>query len=160
MKLTIILSDKLIGIDGQFVSITQQDLSWVPSNIHAVQWYNTWGEVEYTDGTFNEKIEELGIFEQAIDVYNNEKKRLEDEERLKNEALEASIDYWKELRILRDDKLFRCDWTQVPDAPLTEVQIEQWKIYRQTLRDLPENITDPKPLVKDVTNSNWPGPPA
>ena len=160
MKLTIILSDKLIGIDGQFVSITQQDLSWVPSNIHAVQWYNTWGEVEYTDGTFNEKIEELGIFEQAIDVYNNEKKRLEDEERLKNEALEASIDYWKELRILRDDKLFRCDWTQVPDAPLTEVQIEQWKIYRQTLRDLPENITDPKPLVKDVTNSNWPVPPA
>ena len=160
MKLTIILSDKLIGIDGQFVSITQQDLSWVPSNIHAVQWYNTWGEVEYTDGTFNEKIEELGIFEQAIDVYNNEKKRLEDEERLKNEALEASIDYWKELRILRDDKLFRCDWTQVPDAPLTEVQIDQWKIYRQTLRDLPENITDPKPLVKDVTNSNWPVPPA
>lgn len=160
MRLTIITSDKLIGIDGKFVSITKQDLSWIPSNIHAVQWHNTWGEVEYVDKSPNEKIEELGIFEQAIDVYNNEKKILEDEERLKNEAFEASIDYWEEFRILRDDKLFRSDWTQVPDAPLTEAQVGQWKNYRQALRDLPENITDPKSLVKDLTNSNWPTSPA
>ncbi len=45
MRLTIIADDKCVGVDGEFVSPI--DLSQLDSTIHAVQWYGTYGEVEY-----------------------------------------------------------------------------------------------------------------
>ena len=149
MRITIIPSDKTIGIDGDFLLSIQQDISWVPENIHAVQWYNTWGEVEYTDDSPNERIEELGIYQQAVIDFNNELKRIEDEQKAQEEAIEASRDYWEELRSLRNQKLTQSDWTQVSDAPFTEEQKISWQSYRQALRDLPENTEDPK-------NPVWP----
>lgn len=152
MRLIIIPSDKFISIDGQGLLDIEQDLSWIPSDVHAVQWYDTWGEVEYNDGSPNERIEELGIFEQAIQNYFADIQRIEDDK----EAAEAARDYWSELRTLRDQRLTESDWTQVADAPLTEDQKFSWQIYRQALRDLPENISDPKPLVLDPNHSDWP----
>jgi hypothetical protein len=148
MRLTIIPEDKVIGIECEFLNI---NCSWIPSNIHAVQWYDTWGEIEYNDGSPNERIEELGIFEQSVEDYNNEVQRIEN----KKEESEAARDYWEELRVLRNQRLTESDWTQVADAPLTEEQKDAWKNYRQELRDLPENITDPKPLVLDSNHSSW-----
>lgn len=54
------------------------------------------------------------------------------------------------LRRKRDVILARCDWTQVPDAPVDQAA---WAVYRQQLRDLPSNTTDPR-------NPAWPSPPA
>ena len=155
MRLIIIPSDKAIGIDGEFFSKIGEDLSWIPSNIHAIQWYDTWGEVEYNDGSPNEKIEELGIFSQASETFENEKVRLENERLAEEAALGETRDYWSELRSIRDSILSQCDWTQTLDAPLTEEQKTSWKIYRQALRDLTKNITDPKPLVLDPNHSDW-----
>lgn len=156
MKLTIVPSDKTICIDGQCILEIQQDLSWIPTNIHALQWYDTYGEVEYNDGSPNEKIEELGIYQQAVIDYQNEIQRLEDEKIAQEAASEAARDYWSELRMMRDQLLSNSDWTQIPDAPLTETQKTAWQTYRQQLRDLPENIQDPKPLVLDSSHSDWP----
>lgn len=155
MKLTIILSDKVIGIDGVFLNCNQEDIDWIPSNIHAVQWYDTWGEVEYIGETPNERIEELGIYEKAIEVYENETKKIQDE----LDAIEAARDYWQELRIIRDSKLSESDWSQMPDSPLSEEKKIEWREYRQELRDLPENITDPKPLFLNLDDSAWPTKP-
>jgi len=47
---------------------------------------------------------------------------------------------WQELRNNRDLLLLKCDWTQVPDAP---VNTAEWATYRQVLRDLPDNTADP-----------------
>jgi hypothetical protein len=152
MRLTIIPSDKYIAVDDNRLLQIQQDLSWIPYNIHAVQWYDTWGEVEYIDETPNEKIEELGIFEQAVVDFNNEKKRIQDE----LDAIEAERDYWEELRILRNQRLSECDWTQVADVQLSDAKKAEWTLYRQQLRDLPENIADPKPLVLDENHFSWP----
>ena len=152
MRLTIIPGDKYIAIDNNGLFVLQQDLNWIPSNVHALQWYDTWGEVEYNDETPNERIENLGIFEQAITDFNNEKKILQDE----LDAIEAARDYWEELRVLRNERLSDCDWTQISDVPFTEEQKISWKNYRQLLRDLPESITDPKQLVVNPTDSNWP----
>lgn len=152
MKLTIILSDKVIGIDSVFLNCNQEDIDWIPSNIHAVQWYDTWGEIEYNDGSPNERIEELGIFEQAIVTYELEKKKIQDE----LDAIEAARDYWEELRLLRNSKLSESDWSQMPDCQLSEEKKIEWRTYRQELRDLPENITDPKPLVINENDPNWP----
>ena len=53
------------------------------------------------------------------------------------------------MRELRDGRLKDSDWTQVPDAP---VDAAAWAVYRQQLRDLPANTTDPR-------NVEWPEPP-
>lgn len=41
------------------------------------------------------------------------------------------------LRYIRNNMLLQTDWTQVPDAPLSSEQKQQWATYRQQLRDLP-----------------------
>jgi len=170
MRLAIIPSDKIIFIDGEHLYDIKQDLSWIPSSIHAVQWYDTWGEIEYIDGSPNERIEELGIFEQAVLDFNNEKERIDtelealnienEEKKIAEElALEAARDYWKEFRNIRDSLLSRCDWTQSPDSPLTEEKKAEWATYRQSLRDLPITITNPKSMVIDLNHENWPTKP-
>ena len=52
-------------------------------------------------------------------------------------------EFWDDIIEKRNGKLRACDWTQIPDSPLTEEKKAEWATYRQTLRDLP-------------TNSNWP----
>lgn len=156
MRITIIVPDKSIGIDYNFIGDIQQDLSWIPSNVRAVQWDGEKGHIEFNDGSLNEIINELGLYSRAIETYNNEKQRLIDEQKAQEEAREAARDYWKELRYIRNQKLTECDWTQFSDVSLSEEQKNSWKVYRQALRDLPNNITDPKPLVNDMNNSQWP----
>ncbi len=53
---------------------------------------------------------------------------------------------WILLRQHRDNLLKDSDWTQVPDAP---VDATTWATYRQHLRNLPSNTTDP-------LNVSWP----
>lgn len=52
-------------------------------------------------------------------------------------------------RSKRNALLASSDWTQVPDAPVDQAA---WATYRQALRDLPQNTTDPREVV-------WPTPP-
>lgn len=54
------------------------------------------------------------------------------------------------LRAQRDRLLKESDWTMFTDAPTNKTA---WKAYRQALRDLPANTTDP-------LNPEWPTPPA
>lgn len=39
--------------------------------------------------------------------------------------------------------LYRCDWTQLADSPLTDAERAAWASYRQTLRDLPQQAGFP-----------------
>ena len=57
------------------------------------------------------------------------------------------------LRVDRNKLLAASDWTQSPDSPLSEAQQQSWRDYRQALRDLPENTTDP-------LNPTWPSKPS
>ena len=59
---------------------------------------------------------------------------------------------WEVIRKERTIKLYYCDWTQLPDAPLTEQQKTDWTTYRQALRDI-TNQADP-------FNISWPTEPA
>ena len=43
-------------------------------------------------------------------------------------------------RINRNDLLKQSDWTQLPNNPLTSEKQEEWAVYRQQLRDIPETI--------------------
>ena len=92
MRLSIIPCDKSVYIDG--VSYLDVDMTWVPKiegkEIHAVQWFNDEGEVEFVGNFENLKIKKLGVFEKAIKLWNAKKaeddklkqQQLEEEERL------------------------------------------------------------------------------
>ena len=54
---------------------------------------------------------------------------------------------WAAVRAERDRRLADCDWTQVPDAPLTVTDREGWADYRQALRDIPQTQADPDSIV-------------
>jgi hypothetical protein len=58
------------------------------------------------------------------------------------------------LRFERNTRLYQCDWTQLPDTPLTAPQVTAWRTYRQELRDYMNAVTDP------FTPPAWPVPPA
>ena len=55
-------------------------------------------------------------------------------------------------RALRDRLLRECDWTQLPDAPLSAEQRNAFSAYRQALRDLPSDLEFP--------HGEWPTVPA
>lgn len=57
---------------------------------------------------------------------------------------------WTVLRQTRNQILADSDWTVLADSPTSTAA---WKTYRQQLRDLPANTTDPFNVV-------WPTPPA
>ena len=60
---------------------------------------------------------------------------------------------WKELRTQRNKRLAECDWVVIR-AYSTETPVpEEWKVYMQTLRDLPSTTEDP-------ANPVWPVQPA
>ncbi len=64
-----------------------------------------------------------------------------------------NIDYWQLLRHERNFLLAKSDRYMYWDSPLTDEQKQQWATYRQALRDLPANTTDP-------ANPTWPTKPS
>lgn len=59
---------------------------------------------------------------------------------------ELELSAWEWIRADRNARLATCDWTQLPDAPLTNVQTSEWVTYRQELRDITEQA-DPFAVV-------------
>lgn len=52
------------------------------------------------------------------------------------------------VRLMRNQRLSDCDWTQLPDAP---VNAESWSEYRQALRDIPSQEGFPWEIIWPVT---------
>ena len=49
--------------------------------------------------------------------------------------------YIKELRSIRNHLLAKCDWTDLPNAPLTEEKKLEWQTYRTNLRNITNGLT-------------------
>lgn len=160
--LSILLNEEYItGIDKSY-------FDWVPSDVHAVQWYGDQygGDIEFgSPNPFapkkpNQRITKLGEWEKLVTIFNEEKQRREQAKIAEEEAKEAARNYWEELRSIRNGKLYSSDWTQLADAPITAQKVSEWESYRQQLRNLPDNITDPKPMVLAYYNGeihpDWP----
>jgi hypothetical protein len=56
------------------------------------------------------------------------------------------------LRNQRNEKLQQSDFSMLPDHRLSRENEEEWKVYRQALRDIPSTTEDPE-------NPVWPEPP-
>lgn len=54
---------------------------------------------------------------------------------------------WEMVKQQRDKLLQKCDWTQLPDAILTDAERTAWQDYRQTLRDIPQDFINPDDVI-------------
>ena len=144
-KVSIVAEDKTVTKDG--TACPDLSLSWLPSNVWAVHWDGSKGEVEYNDGTPNLAISELGVYAQAITDFDA---NIANAPETVTRGFQMSA--INELRTVRDGKLDSSDWTQIADAPLTDSKKAEWVTYRQALRDLPATASDP-------SNPTWPTEP-
>jgi hypothetical protein len=81
----------------------------------------------------------------------NEKPPKEEFEAKLQELIDAQP--WKELREERNERIARTDYLFTSDYPHATEEVKQaWLDYRQALRDLPANTTDPE-------NPVWPQAP-
>jgi hypothetical protein len=55
-------------------------------------------------------------------------------------------------QVTRNDLLYKSDWTQITNNPLTPELQQQWAVYRQQLRDITEQSGYPFNII-------WPTPP-
>lgn len=72
MRVTIIPIDGAVSVDGK--GFGGLDLSFMDASVHAVQWYETHGEIEVKDPitgrmVANEVITSIDAFQPAIDVW-------------------------------------------------------------------------------------------
>ena len=95
-KLTIIVDDGLVSVDGE--SYTGIDLSEIAAeNIHAVQFYGTWGEVEFKpfvhldeDGVARLRKPENAVFgADGVSVFDREMQRWNDAKQAAAQAAAA-----------------------------------------------------------------------
>ena len=153
MKLSIVRIDKAVLKDGEGYVV--DNLDWLDSNIHAIQWDTDKGEVEYVDGSENLVITDIEPYKQALTDWENAK--------AKEAAAEAVTDetWEKWFRETRNDLLFASDWTQLSDSPLNDLKKNEWKNYRQALRDMPTTKTATyKELVENLEHSDYPKQPS
>lgn len=81
MQLTIIVSDKFVSIDK--VGYFDVDMSTISSNVSAVQWYETQGEIEIKDSSGkiieNRPIISIDEFQPIIDSWTQQKLKAQQE---------------------------------------------------------------------------------
>ncbi len=92
MRVTMIVDDSLMSVDGKpFRTVEMPELA--AGNVHAVQWYDNYGEVEYKGGFDhilkmptrppNEYLDSFADYQKYVDAYNieNAKQMLLEKER-------------------------------------------------------------------------------
>lgn len=137
--MTIIIDDSSVGKGEQKTNklfFDQLDFSScsIPSNVHALQWDGSSGEVEFNDGTLNQTITELPSWAVSCsDLWESAKYALDnpapltDEEKILNNKNKA-----REL-------LFMSDWATLPDVNLSNQS--EWITYRSLIRSIFLNPT-------------------
>lgn len=96
------------------------------------------------------------VWQGDIDLINNRIDNLKfvDPDTLRNLDDEKKYILAK-IRHKRNEFLYESDWTQVNDVPFSESKKEEWKKYRQELRDITENL-----VVEIDMDLKWPTKPS
>ena len=89
MNVTIVKEDKVVMIDGEAMNFDFD----LPTNVWAIQWNGSTGEIEFNDGTPNATITDFSAYQSLVDGHATEKKRLADEEAQAAIDAEAALTY-------------------------------------------------------------------
>lgn len=127
-RITIINEDKSMYIDGEAYS--GLDVSSMPSELHALQWFDTFGHIEYItndDGTTqaNEPITELPLWVDTIKVEWDKAKAAKEQQDLEHEeflnqvksvADEIAIEAEKKAQWLAEQEILKQQQLTNPDS--------------------------------------------
>jgi hypothetical protein len=107
--------------------------------------------VEYP--TLPDDVVEMSAEERSfyIDEINNKGNQLLLVEGVLTLAKPEAIITWETIRLDRNSLLNASDYTQIPDFPGDK---EAWATYRQELRDVPQQFSDPKDVVWPTKPNN------
>jgi hypothetical protein len=76
------------------------------------------------------------------------------------EIAESQEQLAEAMKFMRDVFLKESDWTQLPDCQLPQEMIDQWRIWRQYMRDLPALLDTPMQYVVEINDPPEDGRPA
>ena len=154
-KLTIIPSDKFIGVGSTgYVGIgSDSDWDWIADNIHAVQWNGTSGHVEYNDGTPEVGLTTIVDYKRGYRKWEDERDRLATEKLRLEKETRNNIDWMKALRHWRNIYLEDSDWIVSKSLEAGVPVPDDWKTYRQSLRDIPDGL-DANTIESMVNGAN------
>lgn len=110
-----------------------------------------WIKTEYPDGSVKWELKNVPPWDGEVGPDAEDLIGLSEEE-LYQLSVKAQVDV---LRTHRAQKLADSDWTQQPDAPISSEKKEEWRVYRQQLRDLTNGIT----TIEQAVDFIWPTPP-
>ena len=82
-------------------------------------------------------IDETGI-QKEVDLTPEEIKHNEEQKKIWEDGLYDKT--LNKLRLVRNDLLLKSDWTDLPNAPLTDEKKIEWQSYRTELRDLTNEL--------------------
>jgi hypothetical protein len=148
MRLIVVVDDEFVSVDGEgYGKIDLDQLK--QNNIHAIQWHETYGQIEYRDTSPNLNIDSIDEFSWVIDLWNQRKYEIENPPPPTPEELYDRVKYRAE------SELASSDWAVLSDVPLANKN--EWVEYRSALRLIRSNITtDPvwpvQPPVIWITN--------
>jgi hypothetical protein len=145
MKLTIIPSDKAVYVDG--ISFLDLNLTQIPENVHALQWLNDAGFIEFNDGSANLIISNLPDWANNSVVAWNEKKYVQD-----NPPVPTHEELIFSCKSKAKQLLAKSDWAVLPDVGLANQ--EQFIFYRLNLRNLVKNPVI-NPVFETEPNPVW-----
>jgi len=120
------------------------------SNFHLfdVETLKTYGWYPYRFVEAQKDVDDI-IDGSYFSVEENEVVEYQTVRKKSEQDIQNEIDnQWGNVRARRNIQLMESDWTQVLDSPFTDEQKEEWKLYRQLLRDIT--------LQVDVFNISWP----
>jgi hypothetical protein len=147
MRLTIIPSDKAVYKDG--VSYFPLDMSSVPLDVHALQWVDVDGWIEFKDEKPNQNITELpdwaNICAQEWDVADYA---------AKHPPAPTPEELLQECKFEAKQRLEATDYSELPDVKAVLVNSSEFTTYRAQIRELYLNpVVDP--VWPTVPKAQW-----
>ena len=124
---------------------TLREYGWYPFEVEGVEL----GENEVIS-QWETVIEETRVVRKSI-------KRSLTQEEIDRKNEQKLLKDWEDVRSKRNSLLYESDWTQLSDAQITDENKQQWKVYRQDLRDItnaftPQQVVWPPqpPIIKFI----------
>ena len=135
-RVTVVPEDKLVIVGTTPLNFDYE----ADNNVHAIQWLNGEGEIEYRDYTPNLKFGKKDYDKYVkpyVQLYDAEKARLDKEEAKRVAEYNSEEARFARLREERDKRIAATDYLLAADYPISSDKLEAVKQYRQALRDLP-----------------------
>ena len=161
---TVVPSDKVIIVDGNPLQFeTAFDLESGHNGVHAIQWHEGKGHIEFEDGSPNKELEGEDDYEGQIayyvGLYDDEAARLAkveaEAEKAAEELYNSEEQRWIRLRAKRNELMAETDYLMMDDYPITDECRAAFEAYRQALRDITSQ--DGAPWTDDTIP--WPTKP-